>query len=596
MTTTDIDPYHHLHDENFADAYARGRVGATAMVTMAGRAATSLDGAWTFVLDLYDEGLRQRWFADQVAPVETWAAPRDYDGGGWQTITTPSSWNMVRPEWFYFEGGAWYGRTLQLDPIVAGEHVLVRIGAANYEARVFLNGRFVGSHRGGSTPFFIDITAAARAGENWLLIQVDNRRRSDRVPMHHTDWFNYGGLYREISLVRLPAVFIRDFAVMLAPGTDGQRVRAEVSLSAPLDAEAVVSIAGLGGPWRIAVKGGKGTLEFDARPELWSPDAPKLYDVSLSCTGDTVRDRIGFRTLAVRGEHILLNGQDLLLRGICVHEDDVDHGKVSSDDDIRRRFAHAKALGCNFMRLAHYPHHERAAEIADEVGMLLWEEIPVYWAIEFANADTYADAENQLHELIRRDRNRASVIIWGVGNENADTDARLSFMGRLADAAKKADPSRLVSAACLINRETFAIQDRLTEHLDIIGINEYFGWYEPDFEGLRRLLKNSRPGKPVIITETGADAVAGSRGSDTTFFTEDKQAAVYREQLSILATADYVRGICPWILYDFRTERRQTALQQGWNRKGLLAADKTTRKLAFDVLADHYRRLADTEH
>lgn len=232
------------------------------------------------------------------------------------------------------------------------------------------------------------------------------------------------------------------------------------------------------------------------------------------------------------------------------------------------------------------------AEIADEEGLPLWAEIPVYWAIDFANSDTYADAENQLLELIDRDRNRASVIVWSVGNENADTDARYSFMSRLAEAARRADPTRLISAACLINRRTFAIEDRLAAHLDVIGVNEYFGWYEPDFAGLERLLANSRPDRPVVISEVGADALAGHHGDKRELFTEECQAEFYRRQLEIVARAPYLRGFCPWLLYDFRSERRQTRFQRGFNCKGLIAEDKATKKLAFAVIAAHYAAMA----
>lgn len=128
-----------------------------------------------------------------------------------------------------------------------------------------------------------------------------------------------------------------------------------------------------------------------------------------------MRDRVGFREIAVRGHDILLNGRSIRLRGIAVHEDDLALGRVTTETDLRRRFADARDLGCNFLRLAHYPHHERAAELADELGFLLWSEIPVYWAIDFANPATRTDAENQLRELILRDANRASVIVWGVG-------------------------------------------------------------------------------------------------------------------------------------------------------------------------------------
>ena len=148
-----------------------------------------------------------------------------------------------------------------------------------------------------------------------------------------------------------------------------------------------------------------------------------------------------------------------------MHEDDAKLGKVITEDDLRRRYAHAKEMGCNFVRLAHYPHHERAVELADEVGLLVWAEIPVYWAIDFANPATERDAQNQLVELIRRDRNRASVAIWSVGNENADTDARLAFMKGLAETARAEDPTRLVAAACLVNHAKLKIEDRLAAYL-----------------------------------------------------------------------------------------------------------------------------------
>ena len=592
---TVVDPYDHLHDESYADAFARGRVGAATLVTVAGRTVEPLDGEWCFAIDPHDEGLRQKWYADEPTPVSEWTAPRDYDDGSWQTAPVPSCWNMLRPEWRYYEGGAWYTRTLEHKPGDAGDRIVLHVGAAAYEARVFLNGAFLGAHRGASTPFCIELTGHLRPGPNRLQIQVDNGRRADRVPMRHTDWFNYGGLYRSVALLRLPPVFIRNFGVALVPGSGFRRVAVDVALSDPVDGTATVAIDGLLPPSPIPVAAGRGRVELDLAPELWSPDSPRLYGVTLRFGTDSVADRIGFREIAVAGERILLNGRDITLRGVSVHEDDLVHGKTSGEADIRRRYADAKALGCNFLRLAHYPHDPRAAAIADEVGLMLWSEIPVYWAIDFANPDTYEDAANQLAELIARDRNRASTILWGVGNENADTDARLSFMARLAALARRLDPTRLVTAACLIDRERFAIADRLAEHLDVIGLNEYFGWYEPSFDGLRRLLANSAPGKPVVISEFGADAVAGLRGGERELFTEDCQEAVYREQLAILATAPYVRGMTPWILYDFRTERRQTAFQRGWNRKGLIAEDKSTRKRAFAVLAAHYRAVADAE-
>ncbi len=243
-------------------------------------------------------------------------------------------------------------------------------------------------------------------------------------------------------------------------------------------------------------------------------------------------------------------------------------GRTTSKADIRRRFEHIRSLGCNAARLAHYPHHEDTARIADEMGILLWQEIPVYWAIDFANPETLRDASNQLDEMIVRDFNRASVILWGVGNENADTDARLFFMRSLAEQAREQDPTRLIGAACLINRKDFRIEDRLAEHLDVIGLNEYFGWYEEGYEGLLKLLANSNPDRPVVISETGAEAAPGFRDNSHLLFSEDRQAAMLSEQVRIGDACPYIAGIFPWLLYDFRSQRRQTRYQQGWNRKG----------------------------
>ena len=575
------DPFAHLHLETYGDAYREPRATWRDAVHMRGRPLISLDGLWHVTPDLFDEGLRQRWFANDDTPISQWATPRDADLFEADTITLPACWTMNRPEWRYFEGGMWFARRFEWDG--AAPRLVLRLGAAAYEARVFLNGHFVGSHRGASTPAFFELSGKIRVGGNALLIHVDNQRRADRVPMHHFDWFNHGGLYREIALVALPPVFIRTVHADLVAGG----VQVAMTLSDQIEARAEVEIAGLGHA-HIEIAQGRGKAFIPCAPILWSPASPHLYDIIARCDGDRVTDRIGMRRIETRGDAILLNGEPLYLRGVCVHEEDAVRGRVMTGADIRQMLDDAKSLGCNMLRLAHYPHHERVAELADEMGLMLWEEIPVYWAIAFDNEDTFADAENQLLELIARDRNRASVILWGVGNENDDTDARHAFMSRLAAASRAADPTRLIAAACLINREHFRIEDRLIADLDVIGLNEYFGWYEPDMSGLRRLLENSRPGKPVVISETGADAVPGLHGGKRQLFTEECQAAIYREQITIVSEAPYVRGFIPWLLYDYRTERRQTRYQQGISRKGLIADDKQTHKLAFHILAAWY--------
>lgn len=574
-----------LHDEEYAVPYDTRSLNHQGMVFVKGRKGRPLNGPWNFTLDLYDTGLRQKWFTLDRSPEELNAEPWDYDPFTGETQAVPSCWNVLKPEWFLFEGSAWYTRVIECE---RAESPVLRVGAANYDCRVFLNGQFLGNHRGGSTPFFV--TLPLGPGKNRLQLCVDNRRAPDRVPMHHCDWFNYGGVYREVELFDLPSSYVKDLFVFLEPDGTYGKVTVQAQLVGP-ETEVKVTIPELEFQVAIPVKVGKASQTFDLRPRLWSPEDPVLYQVTLEYEGDRVEDRIGFREVRRQGAELLLNGEPLFLRGISVHEDDRDLGKVSTLEDVKRRFAHAKELGCNFVRLAHYPHHEHAAELADQLGLLLWEEIPVYWAIDFASAATREDAQNQLAELILRDRNRASVILWSVGNENADTDARLDFMKGLCRQARELDPTRLVGAACLVNLEQGRIEDRLAEHLDVIGINEYYGWYYPNFEELEEVGRRSSPDRPVVISETGAGALAGHHGRPGDFFTEEHMAWVYEKQLDLVRRLPWIRGISPWILYDFRAQRRQNRFQKGWNRKGLLAEDKQTKKLAFAVLQRHYREL-----
>jgi beta-glucuronidase len=524
-----------IHDEDYMRPYDRRNLNHHGTVFTGGRRVESLNGEWHFVPDLYDVGFRDSWHRERGRrsdglPAEPW----DYRPDEGRLVTVPGCWNTIDPVFFYFEGTGWYSRRFPRPAAAEGERIILRIGAANQDAKVYLNGRFLGSHLGGSTPFFVELTGLTD-GTNELLVAVNNVRTRDRVPMRNTDWFNWGGLYRDVSLIRVPAVFIRDFRISLAPGGGYEALAVRCVLSDSVDGAAVLSIPELGIEAQIPVKKGVGVLTIPARPDLWEPRNPRLYAVSLAFGDDRTEDLVGFRDIRVESRRILLNGREIFLRGISVHEDDARNGKVLTDEDLERRFRHARELGANFMRLAHYPHDERVARKADRDGILLWEEIPVYWAIDFSNPGTYADAENQLGELILRDGNRASVIMWSVGNENQDTDERLSFMMRLADKARELDGTRLVTAACLVNHAKNRIEDRLAAHLDVIGLNEYVGWYVPDFAELEALVKNSDPDRPVIISEFGAGAEAGFHSDGNQLFTEEYQDQVYARQIEIIA-------------------------------------------------------------
>lgn len=589
------DGYAILHNEDFDAPFRSKVITNEGWLFNAGRRATSLNGEWAFAHDLHFNGLRSKWFQMEPNAPENRYFPYDWDPFNSDTTPVPSNWQMVDDQLYLFEGAGWYAKTVNSGDLPEAARHFLRIGAAAYECKVFLNGEYLGRHQGASTPFAVELTDHLRDGDNYLMLCVDNVRTLDRVPMRHTDWFNYGGLYREVEIYSTPEAIVRDLFVSLVPDGEFNKIRVEAELDGGL-AEARFEIPELGIAETLTVADGKAEAVIAARPELWAPGNPKLYDLSLSYGGDRVEDRVGFREIRRDGTDVVLNGKPVFLRGISVHEDDEKLGKVMSQEDLDRRFGHAKELGCNFIRLAHYPHHEAAAKKADELGIMLWEEVPVYWAIDFLNPATKRDADNQLRELIRRDRNRASVVIWSVGNENPDSDPRFDFMKGLAETCKELDPTRLTSAACLVSHDKLAIADRLAEVIDIIGINEYYGWYMPDYEELITVGQNSKPDRPVVITETGADAVIPAHGGlESGKFSEAYMAEVYTRQIEILEQLDYVKGISPWILYDFRAERRQNKWQKGWNRKGLIAQDKETKKAGFNIMADFYHRKAAEE-
>jgi len=312
--------------------------------------------------------------------------PVDWDWEAWERIKVPACWNMEREELRYFEGSGVYTRVFRYLPERKDERAFLRFEGAAYRASVFLNGVFLWTHDGASTPFCAEITDAVRS-DNRLIVVVESRRRPDRVPADNTDWFNYGGLYRDVLLLRTPALFIKDWFIRLVPDGSFGTIEFDVEVAAPKgDIEAVTGevrlrIAELSVDLPVTVTSGKGHARFASRPELWSPESPKLYEIELSCEPaggeaalcDVVRDRIGFHELRVEGRDILLNGRSIYLKGVCVHED-----------------------------------HYLTGKTTDEEGVLLWEEVPVYWAIAFENPTTYLDAENQLTELVLRDRNRAS--------------------------------------------------------------------------------------------------------------------------------------------------------------------------------------------
>jgi beta-glucuronidase len=572
------------------------------------RDSQDLSGQWTYSKDLYRTGLTdingwvaksrmQRYRDIDVAAVEAKGGADffEFDLDRGPIINLPGAWNAATPELRYYDGLVWFQRKFKAQA-AGGKRAFLRFEAVNYRAWVYLNGKEVGRHEGGFTPFVLEVTDALRAGDNRLVVGVDSTHDAQSIPTFITDWDLYGGITRPVRLITTPATFIDDAAVGLRP--DG-RIAGEVRLQGPQAANQAVNVAigSLATVRAVTDANGRAVFELAAPKglERWSPDKPTLYDVRFSVAGDVVRDRVGFRTIAVKGNQILLNGKPLWLRGISLHEEEFGPNPARNmTEHSSRALLHEikHGLGGNYVRLSHYPHSETTVRLADEMGLLVWSEIPVYWTVDWDNPAVLRKALAMQAETIYRDRNRASVILWSVGNETPVSPSRTRFHAAMADNVRQLDPSRLVSAALLVERkgEVLHIQDPLVDKLDVLAVNTYAGWYGGDtLDAVAKLTWEVPADRPLILSEFGADALAGYRNDGMKKFTEEYQAEYYRKTLAMAERIPTLRGMSPWILKDFRSPRREhPVFQNGWNRKGILS-ETGVRKQAFGVLADYYR-------
>lgn len=503
------------------------------------RGGEDLSGPWHYSIDPFRAGIagfhgeapeagQQRWREVDVraAMAQDSRVLYEFDLARSPLMSLPASWLGAVPELRHYQGLVWYQRHFTAPAERKGRRFL-RFGAANYSTVVYLNGQRVGRHEGGFTPFAFEVTKLLRAGDNQITIGVDSAATEATVPPPVTDWENYGGITRPIRLVETADTYVDDAWVRLT--RDG-RIAVDAHLDGPAAANRAVRlrIAALGvdvagptdaaGDWRA-------TLAAPAALVRWSPERPQLYDVTIAAGDDAWRDRIGFRTVEVRGRDILLNGAPVFLRGISMHEEElgVDPTRVITPAAARALLGEIRdGLHGNYVRLAHYPHSEVMTRAADEMGLLVWSEVPVYWMVAWTNPDTLATARNMLAENILRDRNRASIAIWSVANETPVTDARNTFLRTLIGDVRRLDDSRLVSAALLVDRKVGAngapemtIADPLADALDVVALNTYNGWYTSDrLADLPRSVWHVPADRPLVFSEFGQRKIASGALAD----------------------------------------------------------------------------------
>jgi len=584
--------------------YANLKAQEPLLINTYNRQTTSLSGPWQYIIDPYENGFynyRYEPFEDQTHPgngafftnakAQNPADLVEYDFDKMDTLHVPGDWNTQKEKLTYYEGSLWYKKSFDYAFAKDDNRAFIYFGASNYDTDVYLNGKKLGKHIGGFTPFNFEATHLLKKKDNFLVVKVDNKRKKEGVPTLNTDWWNYGGITRDVQIVETQGTFIQDYAIQLDP-KNNEKLNCAITLNGidKVSKKVTLTIPELGLTRTFSPdKNGQINTKIDVKNlNYWSTNDPCLYDIKLTLDIITLEDQIGFRTISTQGSDILLNNQPIFLKGISIHEESpLRGGRGHSIEDARHLLTYAQELGCNYVRLAHYPHNEHMVRLADQMGMLVWEENPVYWTIDWENPETYANAQNQLAEVIARDKNRASVIIWSMANETPTSVARNEFLNKLAKFTRQQDPTRLISAA--LEQSNYkgdplvrTISDSFAKEVDILSFNQYIGWYDGAIEKCQTISWKIDVNKPVLISEFGAGAKYGLHGNQDARWTEEYQEYLYQETLKMIDPIDQLSGFSPWILMDFKSPRRVLPeIQDGW---------KGEKKKAFYTLQEYYNQ------
>ena len=570
----------------------------TQVANITARKTTSLNGQWNYIVDVQEEGYYDYrmnptpWGFFQNAKPQRPEDLIEYDFDKAPTMQIPGDWNTQDERLFFYEGTVWFKRSFQWHP-TAGRHTLLYFGAINYEAHVYVNGKLAGHHIGGFTPFNMDVTDLLRDGDNFVIVKVDNKRRAENVPTQIFDWWNYGGITRDVCLIDVAPVYVENFSLQLDK-KDNRMLNFSVKLNhQEANQQVTLNIPELKIKKTVTTTtDGTANLLIKAKPQRWSPDAPKRYRVEIGMNGETLVDSIGFRTIETHGKQLLLNGKPIFLKGISMHEEKpYGGGRANSIADAHTLLSWAKELGCNFVRLAHYPHNENMIREAERMGIMVWSEIPCYWTIAWKNPQTYANAQQQVTDMILRDHNRANIIIWSIANETPHSPERDQFLGRLAQYARGLDSTRLISMAMEVTSASNyknRLHDNMHQYVDVVSFNQYIGWYR-DVNDAPKMEWEIPYDKPVIISEFGGGARYGLHGDKNQRWTEEFQENLYRENIAMINKIDGLAGTTPWVLKDFRSPRRVlNGIQDYYNRKGLYS-DEGQKKKAFYILQEWYK-------
>jgi len=567
----------------------------TAMANAASRNSTSLNGKWKVLSDPGAAGDWKKVWIEPKAQKKTDFFEYSFDGA--PELNVPGDFNSQLCELAFYEGAVWYKKTVTLKK--KNSRQFLYFGAVNYSADVYLNEEKLGSHEGGFTPFQFEITDKIKDGENTIIVKADNRRLENGIPGLGYDWLNYGGITREVKIIETPKTYIEDYSIQLEKGSLSN-VLGWIRLNGEnLTQKIIVKIPELNIVYRTKTNSnGYAKLEFSPKFKLWSPQNPKRYLVIVECDTDFISDEIGFRSIETKGSEILLNKKPIFIKAINIHEENpMKKSRAFSLDDDRLLLNSAKELGCNLVRLAHYPHNEDMIKEAEKMGLMVWSELPIYQNIKFSDSLVPYKMRHMLQEMIARDKNRCAVVVWSLSNETyPGTPNRDKALIDLTKECKAIDSTRLVTH--VINTQGYAnnafhVWDPLYNYSDLVALNEYIGWYIP-WQGKPSEVKwkIDFSNKPVFISEFGAEALYGTRNvpaDQAAYWSEEYQEQVYKNQIEMFKTIPNLRGVCPWLLYDYRSlGRMHPVYQKGYNRKGLVS-ENGEKKKAWQITNNYYK-------
>jgi len=578
----------------------------------------NISGIWNFLADPQAVGISEKWY-EQLP-----------DGS---PIAVPGSWNDQKEGLHHYLGHVWYERETFVPATWKSERVFLRVGSANYLAKVWVNGQEVGVHEGGHLPFAFDISSYVRFGQqNRITIEVENELRADRVPLGNVrasmrnypatnyDFFPFGGLHRDVILYTVPR------KSSLSDVTITTQLDGTITLKVEKTGTAkggCVSLRGHDGKTAsrsFSFSGNTATVKVQIPDvQLWSPEHPYLYETTVELkdggkTVDAYRCQTGVRTIAVEGSRLLLNGKPIHLRGFGKHEGFPIFGRAFAQPVAVKDFELMRWTGANSFRTSHYPYDESVYDMADRLGFLIIDEMPsvgLYFYDEQDNIDRRrAVCDQYLEEMITRDKNHPSVIIWSVANEpsyqgmgGANYDGKeqkgndrenqqaIQFLGGLVQQAKAMDPTRLASFVGVSGGPASWLGV-----CDIICINRYYGWdtNPGDMNGAIKILDRELEGlwglyhKPIIMTEFGADAIAGEHSEYAVMFSEEFQCNFITDYLNLANTKDYVAGMHIWNFADFTTGQAMFRVAAK-NFKGVFTQDRKP-KMAAHMLHERWNK------